>query len=457
MIDCCIIGAGTYGSYLAYALSIKSPDLKILLIDVGDDLIRDEEAIGYQSNLVGKKYKGTKTGRFFGLGGTSNNWGGQLLFYSESDFEDSQLKAFLKDNERYKNVVISKFFSHLPTLHDEYVNNDLQYKQGIWLKYNKRNLYKYFKLAANKNVKTLKNARVIKINTLNNRVASIVISEDGLKRQIYATNFYLTAGAFESMRLLASSEIIKLDIETHNFSDHASIKCFEINNNTSIKILGKDLRHAFSEGSFVTSRFIGNIDGDSFFVHPAYNEDFVFFNFLKDVIFKRKFNATLFWKAFSQTSAVLKFCYYYVFKKKLYVFKRWQLNIDIEVDGRDNHVSLSQVLDKFQQPGLNVSFNIPETTVQRLRAAKEILRAALIASKIDFVEIDEEITADKLEDVFHPFNLTSDISVNPKVYENLHMFHTGILKRAGGINPTASIFCLIEKHISEELENLTTN
>jgi len=28
-------------------------------------------------------------------------------------------------------------------------------------------------------------------------------------------------------------------------------------------------------------------------------------------------------------------------------------------------------------------------------------------------------------------------------------FDTGILKKAGGINPTASIFCLIENHLDE--------
>jgi hypothetical protein len=38
--------------------------------------------------------------------------------------------------------------------------------------------------------------------------------------------------------------------------------------------------------------------------------------------------------------------------------------------------------------------------------------------------------------------------INPLI--NLFVFNTGILNRAGGLNPTAVIFCIIEKHIEED-------
>jgi hypothetical protein len=35
---------------------------------------------------------------------------------------------------------------------------------------------------------------------------------------------------------------------------------------------------------------------------------------------------------------------------------------------------------------------------------------------------------------------------------NLYVCHTGILDRAGGLNPTATLFCLIEELIEKNLK-----
>ena len=90
----CIIGAGTYGSYLAYCLSEKHPDATIHLFEVGGSRIRTEAEMGYLSEVKGS-YRATSEGRYFGLGGTSAKWGGQLLFFSDKDFPTSGLGSFL--------------------------------------------------------------------------------------------------------------------------------------------------------------------------------------------------------------------------------------------------------------------------------------------------------------------------------------------------------------------------
>jgi hypothetical protein len=54
----CIIGAGTYGSYLAYCLSEKHPDATIHLFDVGGSRIRSESEMGFLSDVKGS-YKAT--------------------------------------------------------------------------------------------------------------------------------------------------------------------------------------------------------------------------------------------------------------------------------------------------------------------------------------------------------------------------------------------------------------
>ncbi len=76
----CIIGAGTYGSYLANSLLNKYPLVNIKLIDVGNDQVKSELEIGYVSNILNQSYNAASHGRFFGLGGTSAKWGGPSPF-----------------------------------------------------------------------------------------------------------------------------------------------------------------------------------------------------------------------------------------------------------------------------------------------------------------------------------------------------------------------------------------
>src|SRR3954462_435696 len=81
----CILVAGSYGSYLTKALSEKYKQAHITIIDVGDSKIKSEESAGFLSTVKEGRYKAVKQGRFFGLGGTSTRWAGQLLFFSEYD------------------------------------------------------------------------------------------------------------------------------------------------------------------------------------------------------------------------------------------------------------------------------------------------------------------------------------------------------------------------------------
>lgn len=81
----CIAGAGTYGSYLANAIKECSPNTSVVLIETGGQHVKSEEEIGSSSLLKENSYNAANKGRFFGLGGTSAKWGGQLLFFSEND------------------------------------------------------------------------------------------------------------------------------------------------------------------------------------------------------------------------------------------------------------------------------------------------------------------------------------------------------------------------------------
>lgn len=78
----CIIGTGVYGSYTTKIILEKYPGAKITLIEAGDYSSRNESELGFHTKMSGSNYTGLSKGRWFGIGGTSVKWGGQLLFFS---------------------------------------------------------------------------------------------------------------------------------------------------------------------------------------------------------------------------------------------------------------------------------------------------------------------------------------------------------------------------------------
>src|SRR4051812_15922527 len=107
----CILGAGTYGSYLANALSEKFRQAHIKIVEVGDSKIKSEESAGFLSIVKEGNYKAVNQGRFFGLGGTSTRWAGQLLFFSEYDCPGEEYMNDIKRaNIIYKKNVLHRFF-----------------------------------------------------------------------------------------------------------------------------------------------------------------------------------------------------------------------------------------------------------------------------------------------------------------------------------------------------------
>ncbi len=450
----CILGAGTYGSYIANALSDKYPGSKISIIEVGNEHIKSENEIGFLSILKQGVYKGTNKGRFFGWGGTSARWGGQLLFFSENDCpNDKRMDEIKRANITYKNTVLKRFFKVVPDLSEYEVEKGLFVKQGIWLKISHRNLFTFFKLKSKKNIQVLSGARAVKLNIHDQKIISVTIKRGDRREDINADIFYLTCGAFESLRLLSVSGIIDLEKSSDGFSDHASLRSFSIPQSHT-KIGNVDFTFKFFNRSMITSRIVGEVEGLSFYVHPIFNEKFIFFQMLKKLIFKNQFSLRDIYAASTQFFHIFPFITSYFFKKKLYVFKNWSINIDIELDGNENKIVLSNKKDKYGEQGIEVFFNLPDTTIAKLTTAKEKIRDILIQNKIPFKEVNENINLAKLEDIYHPYNMYNQTKGNSlkEIYNplsNFFVYHTGILPRAGGINPTASLFCLIEKNILE--------
>ncbi len=452
----CIIGAGTYGSYLANAILEKYPTANVHLFDVGNSTTQSEKEIGFLSKEKSGRYKATSSGRFFGLGGTSAKWGGQLLFFSKNDFADpSGMQAIIDCNEKYRTKVLARFFKKIPALDEKDFGSGLFSRKGVWLKFSQRNMFTHFKLAGKAGITVHENARVTKLNTENGKIKSISFQSSGKNEgELFEADlFYLTSGAFESLRLMHVSGLTDIK-NSAGFSDHVSMRCFHINS-SSAKIGNQDFQFRFENGSMITSRLIGETDHASFYIHPIFNERFKFFQFLKQLIFKGKFSPKLLASTFSQFIYLFPFVFSYLIKKKLYIYKSWELAIDMELSKSTNTVQLSGEADAYQQKGIDIDYAISEDSIQKLKQIKDKLAEILKKENIPFSEVENfSASSLKLEDTYHPYKLFGagkDFSEAYHPLSNLFLINTGLLQRAGGINPTAALFCLIEQHVEQGL------
>ncbi len=449
-----VIGAGAYGSYTIDALIKKYPNIKITLFEVGNKNIKNENEIGYKSNIIGNHYTGLSKGRYFGFGGATTKWGGQLLTFSKNDFENPTpfMKGIIELNEKYKKQVFAKFGIE-NDFTENLISDKLFTKTGVWLSYFKRNLFNYFKISKRKNVEIISSVRVIKIIAeKGNRICKIIYKENNVEKEASFDSYFLTAGAFESNRILLNSGLIpKKEV---SFSDHLSQRVFKIKSGT--KIGGEDFAFRVKGTSLITKRIIGELNGISFFVNPIFNAEFPFFQNLKRILFKHEFSLDVIKGILMDLPSCIAFMWSLLIRKKIYAYRNeYYLYIDIENPIGANNICLADNKDMYCESALDVNFYIEEDVISIYQKAKVIVKEYLVRNNVNFEECDSQIKVEKIEDTYHPYGMMSDFnSVDDyfSQFENLLVVNTGVLPRAGGINTTASIFPLIEEYINKYMK-----
>ena len=159
-----VLGAGTYGSYVINSLIEKFPESEITLFDVGDKNVKSEEQIGFYSELKKAMYKGLTDGRYFGYGGASDKWGGQLLTYTDNDYKnpDKFMQDVIRIDKARKDEMLAKFKieNKFPENH---VSSELFTKTGVWLSALHRNFFHWFKIDKRKLVSIMNHCRVVRL------------------------------------------------------------------------------------------------------------------------------------------------------------------------------------------------------------------------------------------------------------------------------------------------------
>lgn len=443
-----VLGAGTYGSYVINSILFKYPDAQITLFDVGDKAVKKEKEIGFYSSLKNMMYRGLTDGRYFGFGGASDKWGGQLLTYTDNDFRNPDLfmQDIIKADKRGKDSMLAKFEIE-NKFSENYVSEDLFTKTGVWLSALHRNFFHWFKIDKRKQVTIKSHCRVVRlISEDKKKIESVVYKDEDVEKNASFDYYFLTAGAFESVRILLSSELTKSD--KIFFSDHLSQKVFKINKST---IIGEeDFVFRMRGTSLITKRMIGEVGDCSFYIHPVFNLKFPFFESVKEVLFKHHFKWKYVWNVFKDIPNVIGFVWAVLVLKRIFVMNdEWFMYIDIENPTKESYVSLSKELDKFGVQGLDVSYNVNEDSECIFDNAKRIAIEYFNTCQVDFEILAEKINVQTCEDIYHPYGMFDFKNIEDYYtrWDNMLVVTTGCLSRSGGINPTASLLPVIDEFI----------
>lgn len=448
-----VIGAGTYGSYIINSLIEKYPKAKITLFDVGDKSVKSEKEIGFYSSLKRAMYKGLTDGRYFGFGGASDKWGGQLLTYTTNDFmhPDKFMQEIIKLDMKDKDKMLAKF--NIENKYPEsHVSDELFTKTGVWLSALHRNFFKWFKINKKKQVAILSHSRVVRLESDNGKkIKSVIYLENGKEKSQSFDYYFLTAGAFESARILLSSGLTPKD--KIFFSDHLSQKVFKIKGSTIIG--NEDFVFRMRGTSLITKRMIGEINDYSFYIHPVFNLKFPFFESVKEVLFKHHFKMKYVWNIFTDIPNVIGFAWAVLVLRRMYVMNNeWYLYIDIENPTKDSYVCLSKETDSFGVNGLDVYYSADHEAVNIYNKAKQTAIKYLNSCHVNYDVLAESINVQTCEDIYHPYGMFDfkDMDDYFNRWDNMLVVTTGVLPRSGGINPTASMLPVVDEFINNRFQ-----
>jgi hypothetical protein len=466
----CILGCGTYGSYLlGRFLELADDQLDITVVDIGDRKIKSEKEIGIasQSSISNAPHDG----RYFGLGGTSARWGGQVLFFDERDNpqNDTIWQKIISINNTYRASVI-KYLLNNSAFQNIFEAETGDIKVGIWLKYNKRNLFNKIKASQSNKVKILQNLRIVDFEMIEDKITKVVCkNKEGVIQTIEADVFYLTAGAIESCRLLLglNDKYHSLDATDlgKSFGDHLSVELFKIQGSKPV-INGSDLLPSLISNSLITKRVVTYAkNGNVGYLHPIFNKEVAVFSSIKQLLFGKEKVSFAIKDIFVGVEFLIRFAFSVFVLRKMYAHRNnWSLQLDIEQSfPNNNRLYLSNQLDSYGEKQIAIDWQVSDTDKQSILDIKETASKLMEANNLPYFDVlPDVIPTDKIEDIYHPVGFMRlgddekavlDTNARVKNISNLYHFSTAMFPSAKSINPTAAAFCFIEHHINRNYNN----
>ena len=493
--EVCIVGAGAAGIYLAVRLSQWG--IRVLLVEAGSTRAQDSQSIGFETDFSGEVYGGAVQGRYFGLGGTTVQWGGQLFPYLRTHARPFDtpwsttwptIETTVAQHQQSVLALLGLpdkcFSADLPwaglsgcekALREE----GLSIASSVWLPFRSRNFVRLLNEESRPSLTVLTNAvaagwQVVDPGSGPACVRSLVVHCASRTLEITAKYFVITAGTIESARLL-----LELDA-THDFrilprsaacgcylSDHLSLAIGSVEPEASRRLVSFFAPRFFRYG-MRSVRILG-IGPEyeawpRFFAHWTFDQKSPGFSVARD--FFRSFQsgrlvtppmgllikslpslARLGWARFARQRLAVP--------DKTYV----HLQLDFEqYPVQSNRITLGREKDRHGRPRATIHWQISGQDRRGVSAVAERILSALgrmsenrtVPRVLPCASFQEA----KLYDVYHPVGTTMlgdhpeavvDTDCLVRGTSNLWTLSTGIFPSAGVANPTFSLLCFADR------------
>ncbi len=451
-------------------------DIHITVIEIGNEKTKDEKEMGLAAESGSAR--AASQGRYFGLGGTSARWGGQVLFFDERDnpLQQRDWDTIVNINNQYRRVVLQKLLGNVPKI-ETLMSDKGNEKTGIWLKYAKRNMFKALNKEHLSSVNIIKNQCVTSFVFDKTKIKSVLCQsvkvqdeeKEASTMAIDADVFYLTAGAIGSCRLLLDineehNVITSTDLGKH-YGDHLSVELFRIEHRPFID--NTDFLPRFVKGSMVTKRWVvKDKTGRVGFAHPVLNKEVKVFTSIKRMLFgKQKMDFSI-KEVFEGFEFLIRFAFNVLILKRMYTHRNiWSLQLEMEqAFPNDNSISLAEQKDTYGQRVARLNWQVSDSDRQAIDDVKTYLQQKLDAENIKYTVVyDPNIEGTKIEDVYHPSgfirlghdeNAVLDTNCRVKGIDNLYHFSTAMFPSVKSASPTAAAFCFIEHHVEAVFPSL---
>ncbi len=474
----CIIGAGLSGGYLIQEIS-KLQKFEMIILDI-DSLRNSNENIRldliYKNNNKKQKYI-DKIQRGYGFGGTSKLWHGGLTTFDNYDLEktddqvDNNFSLYLKKN--YK-IILREYY--INKYKDNKIQNDNFYNLFLNDSFNKKEIFIQNKplntkniilsLKENKNITVVENAICQEIiSDKKNKIVSVKICQNNKVKLISADIFVLSAGVFESPRLLLQSIrhknlLIKnlnigKNLIDHPFLNIGRIK-FANKGFFTLNYFKKRISHKFCyriSFSFIEKNKLGNLNHSIEFRPISVSSKKIDeFKYCIENVHISKILIFLFKNILN-----LKFFYNLFIQKYFPSFlKIKECSVILHLDQHpviDDYISLSDKKDKFGRiiPIIRYGKDRDEST--SIKYTQKLITKNLENSNFEFIGVN----SDNFNFFYGNHQCgTARLAKNKKIgvtdknlkvfdTKNLFICDTSIIPIFGNSNPSLTIFALAKK------------
>ena len=495
--DVCVIGAGAAGIYVGVGLMEKG--FNVALVEAGDFVsAHGSTLIGADVGFVRDPYHGATAGRYFGVGGTTTQWGGFLIPHTSHDLRPGlehfdAWTSIVRTVSENSAAVLKKLgwrgsdgFASFATQGDRPSTDSVQSDAvdvvcGLMLPHTKKNFSWLLKERApgRARISLFCNAVVTALQMSGGSQIHAVraTSPSGNTLQVDANQFVVAAGAIESARLLlelnrsSSHGVVRRTSAVGCFlADHLSVPIAVVEAAARPAAI-KSFAPRFEQGWMRTFRFLEKqppVHAPRAYAHFSFDTESPGFTATKEMLrafqSRRRPHVKPADLAFG-LSDMAKLGFHRFARRRLHVRPDTEVQFQLDVEQlpvRENKVTLSDRTDRYGRSAVDIHWQVSEGDIRAIdQFARQFLSKWPQQQPFPRLRaLPLEMANVKPHDAYHPVGLCrlgrdseAVVDENLKVWgvSNLWVVSTGVLPSAGTANPTFTMLCLGEQLVQRLL------